>query len=257
MNLPIVMIAFGTTTKAQTTYRHLQTKLEELLPEREIFWAYSSRQITKKLQNDDQSIQSPAEVLKELARQGHKEATVQSLHLFPGTEFHGIFNITSQSSLQCNIGLPLLTSPVDYQEITHLLTPTITSRPDKAILILGHGTRHPSWTGYYTLEKILRQSFGDRIFVGVVEQFPDSTHLADEIAHSRYKDVIIIPFFLIAGMHYRRDIISENKESWISKLTEKNMNVEVLENGLGMLPGIEKILVQHINQAENTACQGD
>lgn len=256
MKPPIIIIAFGTTTKAKTTYDHLQKKLETLLPGREILWAYSSRKITKTLQNNDETIQSPTEVLTALAQKGHTEATVQSLHLFPGTEFHGLFNVTSKSSLQCNTGLPLLTSPYDYQEITNLLAATITSRPDRAILILGHGTTHPSWTGYYSLEKILRQRFGNRIYVGVVEQFPDSTHLVDEISDSNYDDVTIIPFFLIAGMHYRRDIIAENKDSWLSRLTEKNMNVEVIESGLGMLPGLEKLLVQHINEAENTPRQG-
>jgi len=256
MKPPIVIIAFGTTTKAKTTYHHLQKKLETLLPDREILWAYSSKKITKKLQNNDDTIQSPTEVLTSLAQKGHTEAIVQSLHLFPGTEFHGLLKITSKSTLQCRTGLPLLTTPVDYLEITSLLTPTITSRPDRAILILGHGTIHPSWTGYYSLEKVLRQNFGNRIYVGVVEQFPDSTHLVDEIADTHYDNVTIIPFFLIAGMHYRRDIIAENTESWLSRLTEKNINVEVIESGLGMLAGLEKLLVRHINEAENTSCQG-
>ena len=257
MNTPIVMIAFGTTTKAQTTYRHLQLKLEKQLPSREIFWAYSSKKITKKLQVSDESIQSPTEVLTALAQKGHTKATVQSLHLFPGTEFHGLLNVTSKSSLQCRIGLPLLTSPMDYQEMTNLLTPTIASRPDRAILILGHGTIHPSWTGYYSLEKVLRQKFEDRIFVGVVEEFPDSTHLVNEIARSGYNEVTIIPFFLIAGMHYRRDIIAEDQESWLSRLTKKNMTVEVIEDGLGMLPGLETLLVRHINEAEKATCERD
>jgi len=250
MKPPIVIIAFGTTTKAKATYHHLQIKLEALLPDREILWAYSSRKITKKLQDNDDTIQSPTEVLTALTQKGHTEAVVQSLHLFPGTEFHSLLKVMSKSSLQYRTGLPLLTNSCDYQEITTLLTPAITSRFDRAILILGHGTTHPSWTGYYSLEKILRQRFGDRVYVGVVEQFPDSTHLVAEIAGSNYDNVTIIPFFLIAGMHYRRDIIAENKESWLSRLREKNMNVEVIESGLGMLPGLEKLVVRHIIEAD-------
>lgn len=252
MNKPIVIVAFGTTTKAKTTYRHLHTKLEELLPNREIFWAYSSKIITKTLQKGDETIQNPTEFLIELAQKGHTEVTVQSLHLFPGTEFHGLLQVTAQSTLQCSTGLPLLTSPEDYQQIADLLAPTITSRPDRAILILGHGTTHPSWTSYYSFEKILQQNFGDRISVGVVEQFPDSTHLVGEIAASNYDKVTIIPFFLIAGMHYRRDIVAENSNSWVSKLTKKKIAVEVIDSGLGMLPGLEKLLARHINEAENT-----
>lgn len=249
MNPPIVIIAFGTTTKAKATYHHLHTKLAGLLPDRNIFWGYSSKKITKKLQDNDETIQSPEEVLATLLQQGHTEAVVQSLHLFPGSEFHGLLKIASESTLQCRTGLPLLTSPEDYQEITDILRPAITTRPHRAILVLGHGTTHPSWTGYYSLEKILRRNFGDRVYVGVVEQFPDSTHLVDEIAASRYDSVTIIPLFLITGMHYRRDIVAEDKGSWLSRLTEKKMNVEVIDNGLGMLPGLEKILARHIQEA--------
>lgn len=254
MNPPIVIIAFGTTTKAKATYRHLHTKLEELLPDRDIFWGYSSKKITKTLQDKDEVIQSPAEVLTTLIEKGHTEAVVQSLHLFPGTEFHGLQKITSESPLQCRTGLPLLTSPEDYQEIADILTPAITDRPDRAILILGHGTIHPSWTGYYSLEKILRRNFGDRVYVGVVEQFPDSTHLVDEIAASNYDNVTIIPFFLIAGMHYRRDIVADDKGSWRSKLTAKKMNVEVIDSGIGLLSGLEKILARHIIEAGEPTC---
>ncbi|MFT5697828.1 MAG: sirohydrochlorin cobaltochelatase [Desulforhopalus sp.] len=257
MNPAIVIIAFGTTTKAQATYRHLHTKIKKLLPEREIFWAYSSKIITKSLQASDETVQSPTDVLTALAQKGHTEVILQSLHLFPGTEFHGLLTIKPPSSLQCHPGLPLLTSPDDYREMADLLAPLITSRPDRAILILGHGTAHPSWTGYYSLEKILREHFGDRIHVGVVEQFPDSSKLAEKIASTDYDKVTIIPFFLIAGMHYRRDIIAEDKESWLSRLTELNMDVEVIDSGLGILPGLEKLLVRHINEAKRTSDKKD
>lgn len=251
MNLPIVIIAFGTTTKAKSTYRYLNEKIESLLPGMEFFWSYSSKKITQTLRNEDESIHNPAEVLSILYQKGYREVIVQSLHLFPGTEFHNLQQITSRSTVHCRTGRPLLTSPADYQEIADLLAPAINSRPDRIILILGHGTTHPSWTGYYCLEKILRNNFGERIHVGVVEQFPDSTSLIKEIEASDYRKVTIIPFFLIAGMHYRRDIIAENEQSWLSQLKSINMDVEVIDSGLGMLPGIEKIIVRHINEAES------
>lgn len=250
MKIPIVIVAFGTTTKAQETYQHLHRKLTQLLPEREIIWSYSSRMITKTLRDKGDEIQNPAEVLTMLAQKGHTAAIVQSLHLFPGTEFHTLQKIAARSSLSCKTGLPLLTSPEDYENIATLLEPTITSRPERAILVLGHGTTHPSWTGYYSLEKILRKKYGNRIHVGVVEHYPDSSTLVEEIG-AKHKDVTIIPFFLICGMHYRRDIIAEDAHSWSSQLQAKGLDVEILDSGVGLLPGIEDLLVRHIMEAEN------
>ena len=251
MKIPIVIVAFGTTTKAQETYQHLDKKLTQLLPGREIIWSYSSRRITKTLQDKGIKIQSPAKVLTMLAQQGRTAAIVQSLHLFPGTEFHTLQKITVNSSLSCRAGLPLLTSPADYDEIASLLRPLIKPRAGRAILVLGHGTTHPSWTGYYSLEKILRKKYGDSIHVGVVEHYPDSSTLVEEIS-SKYKAVTIIPFFLICGMHYRRDIISDDKNSWLSQLRTKNLDVEVLDSGVGLLPGIADLLVRHIKEADKS-----
>jgi sirohydrochlorin cobaltochelatase len=250
MKLPIIFIAFGTTTKAIATYQQLHAKLATLLPDRNFFWAYSSKRITADLKKEDGNIQSPEEILTMLAERGHKEVIMQSLHLFPGTEFHSLVTIARQSSLTCRIGLPLLTGPEDYNQICTLLAPQIERRPDRTILILGHGTTHPSWTGYYSLQTFMRTRFGERVHVGVVEQYPDSTNLINEIAESGCRKVTIFPFFLIAGMHYRRDIVAEDKSSWRSKLVERGIDVEVLENGIGLLPGVENILLRHITEAK-------
>ena len=250
MKQPIVITAVGTTTKAQQTYRLLHTKLQKLLPGREIFWAYSSKMITKTLQDKGDAVRNPEELLRAPAEKGHKSAIVQSLHLFPGTEFHGLHHITSTSPLSCKVGLPLLSSPVDYQAITDLLKSTIAYRPERTILVLGHGKTHPSWTGYYSLEKILRRNFGDRIHVGVVEHIPDTSTVNEEISETPHRGVTIIPFFLICGMHYRRDIVSDDAHSWLSQLKAKNLDVEVLDEGVGMLPGLENLLFRHIEDAE-------
>ena len=96
----------------------------------------------------------PEQVLQNLAARGLSKVIVQSLHLFPGTEFHRLARNSVQSGLECALGMPLLTSPQDYDQIGEILRPVIAARPKKAILVLGHGTDHPIWTAYYCLEKI-------------------------------------------------------------------------------------------------------
>ncbi len=88
MKTPIIMVAFGTTSDATTTYRHIDEKVKEHFPDHEILWSYSSRIITERLQWQGQKeIEHPEELFIKLAEQGYTSAVVQSLHLFPGTEF--------------------------------------------------------------------------------------------------------------------------------------------------------------------------
>jgi sirohydrochlorin cobaltochelatase len=255
MKPPIIMSAFGTTSKAIATYSRLDTLIRDHFrqtePAREIIWAYSSKKIGRELrEKTDSTINHPEEVLRQLAARGVTRAVVQSLHLLPGTEFHSLLHIAGESPLTCVVGKPLLTSPEDYQQLGEILRPVVSARPGKAILVLGHGTAHPVWTAYYALEKILRRTFGERIFVGVVEKYPDTGYLVGEIADRGYAEVCIIPLFLVAGMHYRRDIVSDSASSWQSRLRSRKIEVESIDYGLGLYPGVEKIIIGHLTEAD-------
>lgn len=253
MKFPIIMSAFGTTSKAIATYTQLNNTIQDHFPKTEIKWAYSSRIITRELQEQKAStVLHPEEVFHQLVERGITKVVVQSLHLFPGTEFHSLLQSAGKSALECAIGRPLLTTPEDYDQVGEILRPVISKRPNKAILILGHGTNHPIWTAYYCMEKILRRKFGDRIYVGVVEKYPDTAYIVDEIADHGFSEVCIIPLFLVAGMHYRRDIISDSASSWQSRLQSKKIEVESIDYGLGLYPGIENIIIRHITEAGET-----
>lgn len=251
MDLPIIIAAFGTTSTASATYLRLGEALQNHFPQAQIIWTYSSIKIGRTLHEQQEStvlstILHPEAVLQQLAAQGRDKAILQSLHLFAGTEFHRLAQISKKAQLNCALGLPLFTTPQDYDAIGEILRPLITARPNKAILVLGHGTAHPGWIAYYALERLLRLKFGTRIFVGVVEKYPDSSHVIEEIARSGFDQVCIIPFFLVAGVHYRRDIVSDHPSSWRSRLHKRGITVETIDQGLGMLEGLDKIIIRHI-----------
>ncbi|MFW2366006.1 MAG: sirohydrochlorin cobaltochelatase [Desulforhopalus sp.] len=250
MKIPTIMVAFGTTSKAMATYTHLDTYLRGHFPGQEIFWSYSSRVITRRLQElENQHVIHPEELLQKLTARGVEKAVVQSLHLFPGTEFHNLHHLSQNSDIDCSSGMPILTSPMDYDEVGELFRPLISARPEQAILVLGHGSVHPTWTAYYSLEKLLRQKFHKEIHVGVVEKYPKSDHLVDEIADSGITKVCIIPLFLVTGLHYRRDIMGEGAQSWKSRLQRRNIAVEAIDCGLGLYPGFEQLVIRHILEA--------
>lgn len=251
--IPIVMSAFGTTTDAMATYAFIDGMIRKKFPDDDIIWAYSSRRITSEMQRTGKaSAIHLEEALRQISARGISQVVVQSLHLFPGTEFHRLHATIRQSGLDYAIGSPLFTSPNDYEKLGRILQPVIDARPGQAILVLGHGTNHPVWTAYYSLEKILRRSFGDRLFVGVVEKSPDSSHLAAEIATAGYAEVCVIPLFLVTGMHYRRDIAGDGPASWLNRLKNRGLAVTCLDRGLGLLPGVAELIIDHIAEARAT-----
>lgn len=256
--VPLVLTAFGTTADALATSTALEAAVRRSYPDDELIWAYSSRVVPRLLQDRGQPPRPHlAEVLEQLAGRGITRAVVQSLHLFPGSEFHRLLAVTGKSGLNCGIGAPLFTTPEDYHQLGRILEEAVAVRADQAILILGHGTNHPTWTAYYALEKILRRRFGPRLFVGVVEKFPDSSHLPEEIAAAGFTAAVIVPLFLVSGMHVRRDIFGDGggKDSWLVRLREKNITATCFHQGLGLLPGIADLVIRHIAAARGTFLQ--
>lgn len=250
MTRPLIITAFGTSTNALDTYTHLDNKLTHHFKREQILWTYSSRIITNKLQvKENIKVMHPKELLENLANSGVKKAIIQSLHLFPGKEFHSLCRLLHQSKLNCSIGSPLLTTPQDYLELAEILRPMIHHTKAAEILVLGHGTDHPIWVAYHCLEKILNRVLDKKIYVGVVDKYPDSSRLVEEIAADGVKQICIIPLFLVAGMHFKRDIIGQKADSWQSQLMEKNIDVDVIDSGLGLFPGLDKLIIRHIEEA--------
>lgn len=250
MKIPIVITAFAPTDKAQATYNHLDDKIRGHFSRTEIIWAYTSKSVSRPSPDHQGLIHiGPEEALRQLAARGVDKVVVQPLQLLPGTEFHDLRRNLAKTGMACTTGMPLLTTPEDYDELGELWRPVITASPGKAILILGHGTTHPAWAAYYCLENILRRKFGARIFVGVIDKFPASRELPDQIKSAGFTEVCIIPLFVVTGMHYHRDILGDGKDSWLPRLTGRGLTVEAIKDGLGLLPGFENIVIRHLTLA--------
>ena len=65
--IPIVMAVFGTTSRAEATYKIIDKQVREVFPGHEIHWAYSSRMIKGLMQGkQERAIKHPHEILREL-----------------------------------------------------------------------------------------------------------------------------------------------------------------------------------------------
>jgi len=250
MNTPIVLSAFGTTTRAMRTYDAIDAKARARFPDHPVRWAYTSRMVRDRLQKEHGlELKPPQQVLAELHREHYEWAVVQSLHLVCGHEFERLADETGNGPVRTSMGLPLLDSPEDYSRVIQILQRHHGGKDSREALVLaGHGTDHAIWAAYPALEKMAQQMLGKRVFVGVVEGWPSVEDIAQEVKHLGFGKIRLVPFMLVAGTHFREDLAGE-EDSWKARFEAEGLEVAVENHGLGRYPDIVDLFLDHIREA--------
>jgi len=246
----ILLTAFGASEAAQETYRFLGSYFSSRFPEARLHWSISTPSGTRsalgRRAGQDNEL---ARVLDHLPAGESVSCIVQSLHLTPGLEFHRSVRAVLAHHPDMAIGLPLLSSQEDFQRLVDRLAPLLPDSPDQGVLLVGHGTTHPSWTALPVLEQLLRDTTRSPVFLAVLQHFPDSTTVIKQMVASGVRRWLVIPLLLATGKHFQRDIAGPEPHSWSSKLQHYGLDPVVREEGLGRLPGIAEMFGDHIQDA--------
>lgn len=249
MKIPIVLTAFGTTTKAFKNYALIEKILRKNFPGHEIHWAYSSRIVRERMaKRGTTELKHPHQVLEKLGAKGHKWAVVQSMHLICGHEFYRLVDEVRQSHVRTSIGLPLLSSIEDYEAVVKGLGSRFHDLENQAVVLIGHGTDHPICSSYVALNHMFRESFGPNIYVGVIEGQPSRNRIVDAVIRSKLKRVHLVPFMLVAGTHFKEDLAGDD-DSWKTAFEQKQISVSIKPEGVGSIPEIHHIFCRHIREA--------
>lgn len=244
--VPIILTAFGTTARAFATYRKMDTVFRSAFPRNPMHWAFSSRMVKHAVKKGNRAeLKDPLEIMEMLAGQGFGWAVVQSLHMICGHEFDRLVAGRDHTGLRLSMGLPLLTSPDDYVRTAEALSAFIPESGDKAVVLVGHGTDHPAWAVYPSFETILREIYGNRIFVGVVEAYPGLEKTLGRVIRAGYHEVFMAPLMLVAGVHFQEDLT----DSWKAAFEKAGIRVRLMESGMGDLAGVTRIFCDHIQAA--------
>ena len=215
MKTPIIMAAFGTTSRALDTYSYIDKIIKERFLGHEIIWSYSSRMVKDKLKKEKNiDLKNPRYVFSELHKKGCLWAVAQSMHLIGGHEFYRLVHDAEVSDIRTSVGLPLLSSPEDYHEVVEAMMEDmmedvmedVSTDGTEAVILVGHGTDHICWSSYLALSYILREKFGNNIFVGAVEGYPEKENIIKKVKSAGYKKVYLIPFMLVSGVHFEEDL---------------------------------------------------
>ena len=237
----ILLVTFGTSVEsAQAAFRNIEKLVREAFPNTEVRWAYSSGIIRKKLEKEGTMIDSPEMALSRLMDEGYTKVAVQSLHMIPGAEFHEI-NVNARLFAQMAGGIdqvivswPLLVSDETMEKgLQGIMTRVVPKQrqADEAIVLMGHGTHHPS-DAIYSALMYKAQKMDANLFVGTVEGSPSFEEIKEVLVRKKIRKAYLIPFMTVAGDHAMNDMAGNEPDSWKSQLASVGIESVPVMKGL-------------------------
>lgn len=258
MKKAIVVASFGTSYEEtrKLTLDRIESKIREEFQGYEVVKAYTSHRIINKIKKRDGIvISTPAEAVKDLKDRGFEEVYVQPIHVISGEEydyikislmhtFHADFKVLK-------VGRPLLyfkgeeeDTPDDFTMVFNAIEDTFKGK--ECVIMMGHGTMHPSTAAYSCLESVIHDNGYENVYMATVEGYPTLDRVIKRIKRKGIKNVMLMPFMIVAGDHAQNDMASDEEDSWKTILTEEGFNVEIYMHGLGENEKIRDIYVDRI-----------
>lgn len=249
--------------KPKDTFDNVLKQFKETFPNEEVRMAYTSGIIMNKLRKDGKAnLDFPNEALKNMAKEGFEEITVQSLHIIPGAEYNemmGLVNDFKKSYPKVNIkvGLPLLYSNTDIQKVADIIVNQYKAVLDRneAVVFMGHGNeKFLAYNAYYKqLQEAVSKKYPTyKLYIGTVEGEPGIEDIVKQLSSQTIagKKVTIAPLMSIAGDHANNDMASSEPDSWKSTLEKAGYTVVPELVGLGAYKEIVNIWVAHKKESK-------
>ncbi|MCW2277600.1 sirohydrochlorin cobaltochelatase [Heliophilum fasciatum] len=256
----ILLVAFGTAVpSARAALDNIGEHIRSAFPDVEVRWAFTANFIRAKLARQGELIDSPVTALAKLMDEGVTHVAVQSLHMFPGYEYHDLENLVQRLAggsrrdgskfrfQRVVVGKPMLYRESDYREVSEALQALLPDE-ERAVVLMGHGTEHSSFAVFGCLNDMLRRQ-NDRIFLGTVEGYPTIDDVMADLQKTAHRAVTLVPFMVVAGDHALHDMIGNDPESWKSRLSAAGYDVQADMRGLGEIDAFAQIFVQHLQEA--------
>jgi sirohydrochlorin cobaltochelatase len=249
MQPPIIIAAFGTSSKARKIYERADAYFKTRFPDHTIHWAYTSRIVRHHLTRRGISVPAPDEVMAALADEGHPWAVVQSFNLICGHEFYRLVAEVQNANCRASIGHSLLCSPDDHQAVAQALSPVFAKDDQEAVVIVGHGTDHCIWTAYAAFYQLLEQLYGKRAFGTMIEEETIQREVfLKKIVNAGFRRVRLVPFMLVAGVHFEEDLAGP-EDSWKTACEAQSLEVQLEPEGLGAKLPVLDVFGAHIQSA--------
>ena len=113
---------------------------------------------------------------------------------------------------------------------------------------MGHGTEAASNEVYAKMQDVLTQGGYEHYYVGTVEAEPSLEDVIASVESGEYKRAVLMPLMVVAGDHANNDMAGDEEGSWKTEFEKAGYSVECILEGLGQIPDIQKLYVEHTQE---------
>ena len=247
----LLMVHFGTTydeTRGKTIDA-INEKARASFPELTVREAYTSRIVIRKLKERGIEKLTPLEALIRLRADGFTRVIVQSTTLLDGAEMESLRrDVASVEGFfeEVRVGTPLLYSVDDCARVCEILTGRHADAADakqKAhVVFVGHGTYTPATATYSQIDYLFTAQGQPLFHVATIEGYPTFDTMLARLKAAKARRVTLVPLLFVAGDHASNDIAVD----WREALEKEGLQVDCRLEGLGEIPEIQDIYLEHI-----------
>lgn len=269
-NPAVVLVAFGTSTRAQATYGFLEKQVREAFPSHEVRWAFTSEVIRERVnarwarEGRADRLRSLSQVLADLEAEGYRAAAVQPLFVAPGEEYEDVRGeLRRFPGLRIEAGETLLHRWSSVEEVLKVLARDFLQPGEGCNVLVAHGsptTGAASNATFLGLDRHLAR-LAPNAFLGCVEGVIPAEDALERAKACPGKRVRFVPLMLVGGDHVMNDVMGgqgKEGESWRAELARAGKEVDIptveyggekYHKGLGFLPEVNAIFVREIRRA--------
>ena len=273
----ILVVSFGTSyndSRAQDI-QGIEEALEQAYPDWSVRRAFTAQIIINHVQaRDGEFIDNMEQALDRAVANGVKQLVVQPTHLMHGSEYDEMMDaveayrsqfesVAVAEPLLGEVGNDATVINPDKAAVAQAITAAAladagydsleTAAADgTAFVFLGHGTAHVAKVSYSQMQTQLDTLGYDNAWIGTVEGKPEDTAaqaVIDAVKAAGYTKVVLRPLMVVAGDHANNDMAGEDPDSWKSLFTAAGLEVEVQIAGLGSVPAVQQLYVDHTGEA--------
>ena len=254
----LLLVHFGTTydeTRGKTIDA-INERARTEFPELTVREAYTSRIVIRKLKERGIEKLTPLEALIRLRADGFTRVIVQSTTLLDGAEMESLRrDVASVEGFfdEVRVGTPLLYSVDDCARVCEILAgrhADATDAKQKAhVVMVGHGTYTPATATYSQIDYLFTAQGQPLFHVATIEGYPTFDTMLARLKAAKARRVTLVPLLFVAGDHASNDIAVDWKEA----LEKEGLQVDCRLEGLGEIPEIQDIYIEHIRFSLNHA----
>ena len=261
-NLPnkdaMVVMSFGTTMK-ETRDKTINPTIDAIkaaLPGVKVVTAYTSHIIIDRVKaNEGIEIPTPEKALEQLKAEGYTRIALATLDVIPGMEYDyktAIYRIYRDQFKKMTFGTPLLywqgqeDQPDDIKDFAEAFATQLPKMGKAdAVLVMAHGTPHPSNAYYSVVQDRFDNLNKGNIKIYSVEGWPSLEDVIPKLKADKVKNVTLMPMMMVAGDHANNDMAGDEDDSHKSILTKEGFKVNTYIHGLGENAAVQKMFVAH------------